>query len=245
MDEDELKTLLEEIKSTFIVGKIMTPKKEFKYYEDYKENNNSDYDVLPKRNLKEYWYKKDGKIHRISPEEIISYHLDLLSFIDCLRDRDFYFIKIGREIEGLIHFSDLKKHRVRILFYILISALELKLRKFYKSKEEFSKKTLSETRIKEINKLIEEDKKRNQEMPFLNYLNLSDFFNIAGKDKEFLDRILHTRKKFKNEFFSLVNLRNWVAHPTREKIPINKNIKEFLIKQKKKLFHLYRLLEED
>jgi len=246
MRSDEFKTLLEDTKPIFIVGKIMTPREEFVYFDDLKDKHNeSAYDVIPKRNLQEYWDRKNGKIHSVSPEDIISYHLDLLSFIDCLKDRDFYFVIHGRGIGGIVHFSDLKKQHVRILFYILTSALELRMRQFYEEREEFIQKNLSAGRIEDINELIENDKKLNQEMPIINYLLFSDFLSLLEKDKEFLKKKSYTREKFKKEFRSLNELRKWVAHPVREEIRTYKNIKEFLMGGKGKLSRLCKLLEEN
>jgi len=245
MSDNKFRTLLEDIKQILTVEKIMTPKGDFVYYKDLEDNlDKSGFDILPKRNLKEYWDKRDGKIHKISPEDMISFHLDLLSFIDRLKDRDSYFIKHGREIEGIVHFSDLKKQHVRILFYILLSALELKMQRFYKGRDEFLKERLRKKRIDEINESINRDKERNQEMPLSNYLNFSDFLSILAKDEEFLNKKSYTKKKFEEDFNSINELRNWVAHPVRKGIQTHKSIKEFIIEKKENLFNLYELLED-
>ena len=245
---DEFEDIMNEIKRVLVVGKIMTPKDEFVYYEDLKDDlHNSEYDVLPRRNLEEYWYKNDGKIHKISPKNIISYHLDLLSFIDLLKDSDFYFVTHGNKIEGLVHYSDLKKKHVRILFYILISTLELKMKEIYRGREDFVWKVLNENlkrdRLTQIENEIKRDKEENQQMPLLNYLYFSEFLSVLSKDEQFLKKVGYTQEGFDKDFSHLRGLRNWTAHPTKDEPDIG-NVKEFLIEGKKEVMKLYRLLDK-
>lgn len=232
---------IKEIRKNLIVGHIMTTVKDFIYYED--NENIRDYDILPLKNLKQYWDKNHDKIQEITPDDIISLNLDLLTLIDYFQDknRNFYFVKHGRDIEGLVHYSDLKKHPVRVLFYILLSNVELKFRQIYEEDEESIKKVISKERSDKINREIKEDKSKNQDLPFIEYLYLSDFLNVAAKDKTFLKKLGISRKKLES-FNGLNEIRNWVAHPTRNRLG-KRSIKYFLSDGKSKGFELYKLLK--
>jgi len=242
MASKEFENFLEEIKKNLTVEQIMTKKNDFVYYED-SNLNNVQFDILPRKNLKEFWKRGENKFFPITSEDIISLHLDLLSLLDCFKYRDFYFVKHGREIDGIVHYSDLKKPAIRILFYILISNLELKFREYYKNKEKFIRQKLSGKRLQEIENKINKDKRKNQNLSFLDYLNFSDFLNLIANDNDALGSMKLSKEKFK-KFFSLNNLRNWIAHPTKEEPISSKNIKVFLIEEKRKIYELSNLLDK-
>ncbi|HEC93653.1 MAG TPA: hypothetical protein ENI51_11860 [Candidatus Atribacteria bacterium] len=130
MTNRKLDDILEKFKQILTVEKIMTPREAFEYYEDWMDNlDETNFDILPAKNLKEYWNRKDKEFHRITSEIIVNTDLELWNLIDYFKDRDFYFVEQNGEIVGLVHFSDLNKQYVRILFYIIISELELKMHK--------------------------------------------------------------------------------------------------------------------
>ena len=249
MTNRKLDDILEKFKQILTVEKIMTPREEFEYYEDSIDKlDETNFDILPAKNLKEYWNRKDKALHRITSEIIVNTDLELWNLIDYFKDRDFYFVEQNEEIVGLVHFSDLNKQYVRILFYIIISELELKMHKVcnekYRENEEKIKSKLSEKRIEDINEMIDEDKNKNQELSFLEYLNFSDYLTILSKDEDFLKQISYTRGRFEEEFNYLNEFRNWTAHPTRRKFRVNKNIREAVIEGKDRSFRLYDLLDK-
>ncbi len=245
MTNRRLDNILEKFKQILTVEKIMTPREEFEYYEDSIDKlDETNFDILPAKNLKEYWNRKDKALHRITSEIIVNTDLELWNLIDYFKDRDFYFVEQNEEIVGLVHFSDLNKQYVRILFYIIISELELKMHEIYNEKETLIKSKLSKKRICEIKKMINRDKKRNQELFFIEYLNFSDYLTILAKDKDFLKRNSYKRKKFERDFNFLNEFRNWIAHPTRRKFRVNKNIRDAIIEGKDRSFRLYDLLDK-
>ncbi len=240
-----LQNLLNEVNSILTVRKIMTHKENFVYYEDLKKDELKDcpYDVVPAKDCKKYWWKQEGKLLEITPELIISSHLPIYELIDFFNKNDFYFVTHNKGIEGIVHFSDLQKQEVRILFYTMLSFIEMQFRELYSGEERKVEKSLSKNRLDELNKQLEKDRKNNQNLALLDYLLFSDFLKVLCKDKCRLQKIKFSKKKFK-KFNSLNSLRNWVAHPSKENLSMNKSIKEFLFNQKKKIIELCDLLEK-
>ena len=233
-----------DLNKMLVVGEIMTPKEMFVYYEDGVEGN--DFDILPLKNLKEYWSRKDKECHPILPEDIISYHLDIFSFIDRLQNRDFYFVTYDGGINGIVHYSDLNKQLVMILFYILISKIELKIRAMYKDDENFVAKSIGANNVNKIKKGDKYlyDKKNRQELRLIDYLEFHHFISLLEADAAFLQSIKYSKTKFKKEFGSLDSLRNWVAHPTNKIINPKKKITDSLLEGKEKLTKLNELIDK-
>ncbi len=252
-----------DILESLTVDKIMTPENDFVYYEDEKEKGNLEntvYDVLILQNKVEYWYKKDREIYKISPEEIIPAHIDLLSLIlDYMADRDFYFVTTKKGIDGIVHFSDLKKQPVRILFYIMISTLELQMRDIYSDlkmneiEEYLCGSKNGNERYNEILERYKSDKSKNQELNPVDYLYFTDFINILEKDKMFKNVLkeifpdIKPKKLMEGDIGALISIRNWIAHPTKD-LPDNANgnntIKDKLQRAIYRIFCLYYLLCE-
>ena len=119
--QDHFEELLDELREALRVEHIMTKKEDFVYYEDVTQIP-EEYDILPLRDLKRYYDTTEknpkSRFKCITIEDVISADTDLLTLLDLFKDRKFYFVKKGRDIVGLVHYSDLKKHPVRVLFYI-------------------------------------------------------------------------------------------------------------------------------
>ena len=203
---------------------------------------------MPLRDLKRYYDTKEknprSRFKCITIEDVISADTDLLTLLDLFKDRKFYFVKKGRDIVGLVHYSDLKKHPVRVLFYILFSKLELEFRRLlelYYGKElddkieEYLRK--KEKRFEEFMKRVKQDRDNNQQLPYVEYLYFSEFLNIIESEKDLLKKLKCSRKKFE-KLGSLVELRNWVAHSTREELTFDKPINFVLFEKKEYILEL-------
>lgn len=168
------------------VKRIMTPKKDFVYYEDYPRENleNCEYDVLPCKDLKHYYDTKAKEMRLILAENVISADTRLFDLIDLFNEKHtVYFVKEGKNIVGLVHYSDLKKHRVRVLFYLMILNLESTFRavleSYYRDNLDNAVKTLLEPEnLTRIEKRLGEDRKKNENLGYVDYLYLEDIRDI-------------------------------------------------------------------
>lgn len=61
---------------------------------------------------------------RIRREDVISENTEILAVVDLLQMRKFLFVGNTTEVKGLIHFSDLNNHLVRMPFSIIVFAFE-------------------------------------------------------------------------------------------------------------------------
>ncbi len=186
-----LQNLLNEVNSILTVRKIMTHKENFVYYEDLKKDELKDcpYDVVPAKDCKKYWWKQEGKLLEITPELIISSHLPIYELIDFFNKNDFYFVTHNKGIEGIVHFSDLQKQEVRILFYTMLSFIEMQFRKIYAKNDDKIKEKLKKNRIKQIEDKRKQDSNNHQDLKFLDYLSFTDFIEVFCKDKNKLTEI--------------------------------------------------------
>ncbi|SEW12071.1 hypothetical protein SAMN05216170_1714 [Thermococcus thioreducens] len=229
----------------------MTPKEHFVYYEDYppEKLENCEYDVLPCRDLKRYYDTKTGKIRLILAENVISADTRLFDLIDLFNEEHtVYFVKEGKSIVGLVHYSDLKKHPVRVLFYLMVAELESNLRKvletYYGTKlDDAIKKQIKPEKLSKIEGYLGEDRKKNENLRYIDYLYLEDLRDILLKDMGLWSLVKsHSRFSSKNKFESninpLIDLRNWVAHPVKEELPRKEPIYLVLAKMKDRVMRL-------
>ena len=222
------------------VKMIMTPKKDFVYYEDCENLENCEYDVLPCKDLKHYYDTKAKEKKHILAEDVISADMCLLDLIDLFDEKHtVYFVKEGADIVGLVHYSDLKKHPVRVLCYLMVSEIELKfrglLKERYSERRDELRDILSETLDcsvwSKLQCLKKKDEKNGQDLTYVDYLYFSNFFEIFKKQKDLLDTLGLDSDELDSLKKSLKPVRNWAAHPAREEPPITgkiyKVLKEF------------------
>jgi hypothetical protein len=163
-------------------------------------------------------------------EKIIN-HRDVIPFNTTIRDvikgfasestpRNFYFLHNERRIVGLISVVNLNCRQVKVYLFSLLSELELRLGKFITdhgvSEDELLQLTFGtkeNNKYDNVKKRYEEDKKEGNDVPFLEYLYLSDLINIITKKK------LCELPGYAGfaKLGSLVSLRDAVAHRGRGK----------------------------
>jgi hypothetical protein len=61
---------------------------------------------------------------QIRPDNVISESTNILDLVDLLQSRRFYFIGTISNIKGLIHFSDLNNHLVKLPYFVIFEAFE-------------------------------------------------------------------------------------------------------------------------
>jgi hypothetical protein len=230
VNQDKFDAVLNDLKDKLTVERIMTSKEQFKYYSP---ENKNEFDIMPiKENNKitKFWNKETEEIKEINSEYIISSKLDLISLIDCFQEKPFYFVKHGKEIIGLVSIPDLNKSPMRVLLFLLVAEIELSLKKIFSKKIENPLVYLDETKIKDdINKY----KENNLDLNAYEYLNFSHYFKILKKEEIILSQIGLSKKKLKNYSF-IVDIRNEIAHPTRD-ITAKNNPEKFIINLKSRI----------
>jgi hypothetical protein len=125
-----------------------------------------------------------------------------------------------RGASGLLTFSDLNRHPVRVALFAGLSALEVDLsfviRKRYPDAEKWLSLLPHEARVR-LRRYWEKAKKRDIDIGPLAAANLSDIFTIIGTDEK-LARDLGSVSgaAFLDETKSIVELRNRVMHPVNQ-----------------------------
>jgi hypothetical protein len=160
-------------------------------------------------------------------------HRDIVPFDTRLRDvirgfaidsRHFYFLISNRKIIGLISIANLNCRSVKVYLFSLLAELETQMGYFILQKvseSDLLQMTFgsnTKPKYEDVKKRYEEDKSNGLEVPFVEYLYLSDLINIIAIRKLFSYLRFPSRKKFEDSFNSLISLRNTVAHPSRSLI---------------------------
>src|ERR1700738_2740624 len=92
-------------------------------------NDHSEFDVIPiyKATLTSFLERGSKRARPITIKDLVSETISMLDIVDVLADRKFCFVLGNRSICGMIHFSDLNNHVVKIPFFVLFEALEQQL----------------------------------------------------------------------------------------------------------------------
>lgn len=154
-------------------------------------------------------------VHYFRPEEIVSDSTPLIQLLYLLKDKERLFILESNRITKIVTLADLQKPPIRMLFFGLITLLEMQLLHlitvYYPDGS--WKKELSESRLADARFLFKERKKRNEEIQLLDCLQFCDKKTLIVKNKE-LRTLLDIPSKTKGESFfrELESLRNKLAH---------------------------------
>jgi len=197
------------------------------------------FDVLPIDNgseVRKYFCTHKWNDYSNISENLIT-HRDVIPFHTHIRDvikgfasepRDFYFLHNERRIVGLISVANLNCRQVKVYLFSLLSELEIRLGNFiatHVSEDELFKMTFGEKekiKYEGVKKRYQEDKMKGDDVPFVEYLYLSDLINIIAKKK------LYEPPGYAGfaKLGSLNELRHAVAHPARsiitDKHPVKK-----------------------
>lgn len=178
-----------------------------------------------KSDLKDEGYISDYSIE-IDIDRLISYETEVLDLIDYFSSRSendrFYFILKGNELVGFVLPADLNKHPVCVLFYIILSKLEIKLKKIVQKYFRHDSSWLNFLSKHEENAVLDLYKRLRKddiEISKLECTQLKHLLKIVGKDKRLLGAIGYSSKKeFGNVAKNLVDFRNPTMHPVRKLI---------------------------
>lgn len=192
----------------------------------------SRFDTLPiesARGVKEYfqtvtWNDYSSIVRRtVVHRDVIPYKTPLRNVIQgfATESRNFYFLNNDRRIVGLISVSNLNCRQVTVYLFSLLSELEIHLGNLVSQhcqEPELLELTFGaddNLKFDGVKDRFSDDKTKGVDVPFVNYLFLSDLVNVIAKKRLFEALGYQSRTQFDKAFGPLVELRNAVAHPTR------------------------------
>ncbi len=198
------------------------------------------FDVLPISDddgVKEYFYTERWDDYSSVVRGRIS-HKDVVPFTTPLRDvikgfaldsRRFYFLSDERRIVGLISVANLNCRQVKVYLFSLLCELEIGMGNLISrhcSEPELLSMTFGGSDVAqggkevkpkhvEVKRRFEADKDKGLEVPFVEYLYLTDMKSIVKKKRLFERLGYQSSNKFQSDLSPLIDLRHAVAHPTR------------------------------
>jgi hypothetical protein len=201
------------------------------------------FDTLPIESpggVKEYfqtqvWNDYSSVVRRtVIHRDVISFTAPLRNVIQgfALESRNFYFLGSERRIVGLISIANLNCRQVKVYLFSLLSELEIQLGNLVSrhcSEPELLEMTFGTNenpKYADVKERYKSDKAKGVDVPFVEYLYLSDLFKVIRKRSLFDQLGYQSGGKFDDAFGPLVSLRDAVAHPTRSLITDPKSCKK-------------------
>lgn len=210
----KVESTLAQLSAIFAVRDVMTDYKDlnlvnneleaqrfFEEYDDY------DYTAAPASGqITSYFRRGEPGAKPVRPENLISDGTNLLTLIDLLAERDFFFVLSRNEICGFVHFSDLNNELVKLPLYVLTQAIERHLWFAIEAKvtEVDLLKVLKEERFERVQQELEQAKRERVDRGWEGLLYFSDILNLA---RHFGLARLPSKDRSR-----LINIRNKVAH---------------------------------
>ena len=125
------------------------------------------------------------------------------------------FVRVLGTVGGIITMSDLQKPPVRMWLFGMISLMEMRMSRLVelKCQGDSWKQYLSESRLQKAEALLEERKRRNQNLDLIDCLQISDKGQIIARHEE-LRRLtkMQSRRQTEQVIRMLESLRNNLAH---------------------------------
>jgi hypothetical protein len=132
-----------------------------------------------------------------------------------LADSSRLFVRVFGAVGGIITKSDLQKPPVRMCLFGMISLIEMRATRLIQLKcvDDSWKQYLSESRLQKAEALLDERKRRNQNLDLIDCLQISDKGQILARNEE-LRRLtkMQSRRQTEQTIRVLENLRNNLAH---------------------------------
>ena len=125
------------------------------------------------------------------------------------------FVRVLGTVGGIVTMSDLQKPPVRMWLFGMITLLEMRTTHLIalKCKDDSWKQFLSESRLQKAEALLEERKRRSQNLELIDCLQISDKGQIIARNEEIrsLTR-MQSRRQTEQAIRMLESLRNNLAH---------------------------------
>jgi hypothetical protein len=157
--------------------------------------------------------KVSDYVRNLTSDVLLSATTPLLLNLRIWQKRQHYLV-FGNGFAGIVTYADLNKSPARLVFYVLISEIENKLRRFLRRHlpEEEWMKQLEEKKRHSIVEYFERDKNNQMELDKTAYLQFSDLLSIIEKTNLFRKLGYAERSEFEKDRIELVNFRNGVMH---------------------------------
>lgn len=189
----------------------------FKKYEDF------DYAPFPSQGdeIKGYFKRGEGKKYFIKRHDLLSDGTSLLTLLDLLTDRDFFFVLSSNKICGFVHYSDLNNEITKLPLFILFASAESHLWRLIKAQitEALVEQVVdNKERLDAIKRKRREVYEGRADRGWDGLLYFSEVLRLAKKS-ELID--------LKPEEYDLLpKIRNKVAHSDRPLVEKHRDVKE-------------------
>ncbi len=162
----------------------------------------------------------------VTHRDVIPFTMPLRHVIQgfALESRNFYFLCSERRIIGLITIANLNCRQVKVYLFSLLSDLEIQLANLVcrhcREPEllEMTFGTNENPKYADVKKRYQSDKANGVDVPFVEYLYLSDLLKVIRKKGLFGQLGYQSGREFDDAFGPMLTLRDAVAHPTRSLI---------------------------
>jgi hypothetical protein len=156
--------------------------------------------------------KKYERLFR--PSEIISSSTPLIDLLKLLHDVPRIFVTEHDRVTKIVTRGDLQKAPVRMLYFGLITLLEMQLLRLIRENFPNSswKKHLSKKRLDKAEKLRSMRKKRNEDLDLADCLEICDKIKIVCQMRDIREFIENNFRKLNKLSESIQELRNKLAH---------------------------------
>jgi CBS domain-containing protein len=159
----------------------------------------------------------DPHVERDLPSISVHMNASVPEMLGRLAQHPTLLVRDGKRVVGLIHRSDLNKQPIRVALYAEVVELEMGLSVLVESLVDLDSwiKCLRETSQIKVLGRREVDRRSNNEISALQYLDLSDLVDIVGKKELYACIGYGSKKQWDKAAKGLVHLRNSVMHPVR------------------------------
>ncbi|MCC5647855.1 hypothetical protein LC607_34115 [Nostoc sp. CHAB 5824] len=159
---------------------------------------------------------KCGDYQRVfHPKELIAISTPLIKLLPILQQTPRLFVLDCNQVSGIVTCGDLQKAPARMLFFGLVTLLEmnlLRLVRIYYPQDSWQK-VLKPERLEVAQRLWRESQERNEATDLLDYLQFCDKRELILNQPELLQQLGLKSKRFGERFLkSAEQLRNRLAH---------------------------------
>jgi hypothetical protein len=148
-------------------------------------------------------------------EEILADFAPMLEVLKRLNRKERVFLRVLGEVGGIVTRSDLQKAAVRMWLFGLVTVTEMVMTRFIECRypNDTWKQHISKSRLAYAEKLLDERKRRNQEIDLLDCLQFSDKGQILIKDPVARAQLnIKSRNDGEARIKAFESLRNNLAH---------------------------------
>ena len=153
-------------------------------------------------------------VKKISSDLLISDSTPIADIFSILNELEFAFVISGKYISGIITKADINKPPVRIYLFGITSLFEMHLSAWvnhYYPDDSWASQ-VPENRMQEATKIFKLRKGKNQELSFMECLQLCDKRDLLAKSEQFRKDFEFSRGNFDSFVKDLEKIRNELAH---------------------------------